>query len=122
MRARQRQSGAGRARARLVALIPALLAAGPVMAGETCIANRAGVPLLLVVDDLAGGRITATRAGAEPLCLDIPAGQDKSLVGVFADEAALEGCSRLSAPGRTEVLEAFSAFDNCRWRQPPPGG
>ena len=100
----------------------ATLKPGAGRAGETCITNRTGAPLLLVVDDLAGGRILETRAGAEPLCLDIPAGREKSLVGAFADENAVEGCSRLSAPGRSEVLEAFAAFDNCRWRHAPPGG
>ena len=106
------------------ALLLAGLAAStlPARAAPTCIVNRSGQALLLVVDDLAGGRISRTTAGSVPLCLEIPAGQGKALVGVFTGAAALEGCSRLSAPGRIETLEAFAAFDNCRWQNPPPGG
>ncbi len=36
-------------------------------------------------------------------------------VGVFENEDALEGCSRLAKAGKTEVLIAYASFDNCQW-------
>lgn len=122
MRARRWRERGIRGAVRALPLVLVLAPAAPARAEPGCIVNRTGTPLLLVVDDLDGRRVSRVVAGREPLCLDIPPGRGgKTLVGVFADETAIEGCSRLSAPGRTEILGAFAAFDNCRWLSETPG-
>ncbi|MFQ5624869.1 MAG: hypothetical protein ACE5FS_15910 [Paracoccaceae bacterium] len=44
-----------------------------------------------------------------------------SRIGVFYDEEALEGCTRLTRAGQSETLTGFTEFDNCEWADTPRG-
>lgn len=105
-------------------LLRGLILTGALLAGTVpasgapvCVVNRAGQDLLLMVDDLSGQRLVRLVSSGEDLCLPAAEGIEKAMVGVFASEDALEGCSRLTRPGQAETLLEFAEFDNCRWAE-----
>ena len=83
-------------------------------ANQICIQNNYPKRLLLTAEAKGGERKTKMLGQNEYLCIDA---QDVGTVGVFENEDALEGCSRLAKAGKTEVLIAYASFDNCAWRQ-----
>ena len=83
---------------------------------QICIQNNFPRELLLVAEAKGGERKLKTVGQAGILCVD--AGKEgKGTVGVFENEDALEGCSRLAGKGKTEVLIAYESFDNCAWKE-----
>jgi len=74
-----------------------------------------------VVDDLKGARKKALVNQGGQLCLAVDPDTDRAVVAVFADDQALEGCSRLTRPEQPEALLTFHEFDNCRWQTSPRG-
>jgi len=97
------------------------LGAFQAIGAPVCIDNQSGETLLLVVDDLAGHRITQTTDTGVALCLEASDTLTKTSVGVFASADAEEGCSRLTRPGQRETLIEFTEFDNCKWTPTPRG-
>lgn len=82
---------------------------------EICVQNNFPKDLLLVVDPKGGQRKLKTLGQSGVLCVD--AGTErKGTVGIFENEDALEGCSRLAKAGKTEVLIEYASFDNCAWK------
>ena len=96
--------------------------ANQAVGAPVCIENHTPEALFLVVDDMAGHRLGRAVTSGDGLCLEVPADRARAIVGVFADQDAVEGCSRLSRPGQTERLIAFAEFDNCQWAPTPRGG
>ncbi len=81
-----------------------------------CIENQDNRAAVFVVDAGALYRKVATLAPHERLCtpeFDTP---HNGTVGVFYDENAMEGCSRLTSAGKVEVLLQYNDFDNCAWQ------
>ncbi len=95
--------------------------ASQAVGAPVCIENDTREALFLVVDDLAGHRQGRVVTSGNRLCLEVPEDQARAMVGVFSDQDAVEGCSRLSRPGQIERLIAFAEFDNCRWAPTPRG-
>ncbi|NOX40215.1 MAG: hypothetical protein GXP05_06790 [Alphaproteobacteria bacterium] len=87
----------------------------PASGAPVCVVNFTDQDLLLMVDDLAGQRRVRLVTSGEELCLSASDAVNKAVVGVFASEDAIEGCSRLTRPGQVETLLDFMEFDNCRW-------
>lgn len=50
------------------------------------------------------------------LCTPEFASPTDGTVGVFYDEDAMEGCSRLTKAGQVQVLLEYHDFDNCAWQ------
>ncbi len=79
---------------------------------ETCVTNGTDHPHLFVIAAKDQARISATLASGEGLCHPAPNG---AILSVFADSEAIEGCSRLAKPGKSDTLLSFAEFDRCRW-------
>lgn len=99
----------------------AVAAAGPGLAAgqdtapdAVCIVNGSATPHVFVAEARGGERRVETLAPGARLCAG-GAGEEGGVVSVFEDAASFEGCSRLVAPGRTEVLEKYVDFDRCFW-------
>jgi cytochrome c2 len=87
-----------------------------IAASEICVENRSGKKLLFVVEAKGGGeRILKTLETQQMLCATEKMANGGGTVGVFQDEDALEGCSRLATSGKSERLVAYEPFDNCTW-------
>ena len=84
---------------------------------EICVENQSGKTLLFVVDVKGGKRVLETLEGGKNLCVPQAMADGGGTVGVFQDEDALEGCSRLAKAGVAERLVAYEPFDNCDWAQ-----
>jgi cytochrome c2 len=83
---------------------------------QICVQNNFPKELLLVAEAKGGERKIKTSGQSGVLC--VKAGEDgKGTVGVFENEDALEGCSRLAKAGKTEILIAYASFDNCKWQE-----
>ncbi len=87
-----------------------------VAAAEICVSNKSGQTLLFVVEAKNGARMLEILETGNKLCSPTPQVGDKGVVGVFVDEDALEGCSRLTRAGKTEILIGYAKFDNCEWQ------
>ncbi|MCF6321280.1 MAG: c-type cytochrome [Rhizobiaceae bacterium] len=86
------------------------------MKNQICVQNNFPKLLLLTAEATDGERQIKTVGQSGFLCVDN--GMTTSgTVGVFENEDALEGCSRLARTGKTEVLIAYASFDNCRWKE-----
>ena len=81
---------------------------------QICIQNNSSTTLLLTVEAGNGERQIKTLGNSGVLCIDSPEGSSGS-VGVFENEDALEGCSRLAKAGKTQVLVDYASYDNCKW-------
>ncbi len=84
---------------------------------EFCVTNQSTETYFFAADNgdgSASGRITATLAPGEKLC-NIAVSAKASFVSVFENVDALEGCSRLIAPGLSEGLIRYADFDRCEW-------
>lgn len=87
-----------------------------IAATDICVENRSGKTLLFVVEAKGGGeRVLKTLEAQQMLCAPEMMASGGGTVGVFQDEDALEGCSRLAASGKSERLIAYEPFDNCSW-------
>ena len=81
---------------------------------QICIQNNFPKQLLLSVEVKGGARKIQTLGEAGILCIE--GEKDSSgVVGVFENEDALEGCSRLAKAGKTQILLGYASFDNCKW-------
>jgi hypothetical protein len=105
-------------------LLRGLIFAGALLAGTipahsapVCVSNDTVRELVLMVDDLSGQRVVQPVLSGGELCLPTSNSVEKAIVGVFASEDAIEGCSRLTRPGQAETLLDFVEFDNCRWAE-----
>jgi hypothetical protein len=85
-----------------------------------CIENRDTRAAVFVVDAGAAYREVATLAPGARLCTPEFPTPTHGMVGVFYDENAMEGCSRLARAGAVHVLLKYNDFDNCKWL-PDPG-
>ena len=81
-----------------------------------CIENQDTRSAVFVVDAGAIYREVATLSPQERLCTPEFDSPHNGTVGVFYDENAMEGCSRLTSAGKVEVLLQYNDFDNCTWR------
>lgn len=105
----------------MIALFPAIFlalsfGAAPARAdtaSEICVLNDSDRPLLFAADPREGTRLLAPLAPQERLCAG-DAGQG-GVVSVYADAAAMEGCSRLVGPGGQDSLLRYAEFDRCAW-------
>ncbi len=88
-----------------------------VAATHICVENQSGKTLLFVVEAKGGERVVKTLNAAENLCTPQKMADAGGTVGVFLNEDALEGCSRLAKAGQAERLVAYEPFDNCTWAQ-----
>jgi len=82
---------------------------------QICVQNNFAKTLLLTAEARNGERQIRTVAQNGYLCVG-NATTTSGTVGVFENEDALEGCSRLAQAGKTEVLIAYASFDNCAWK------
>lgn len=82
---------------------------------DICVENSSGKKLLFVVEARGGERLMKTLTANQLLCTGEAITGKGGTVGVFVDEDALEGCSRLAAAGQAEKLIAYQPFDNCTW-------
>ena len=85
----------------------------PALGAPVCVTNMAEEKLLLVVDDGAGHRQTRQTPSGETVCLSVIGSVKKATDGVFADDTAEEGSSRLTRPGQREKLTGVTESDNC---------
>jgi len=92
-------------------------AAMPIAASDICVENQSGKKMLFVVEAKGGERVLKTLDGSGNLCAPEATAGAGGTVGVFQDEDALEGCSRLAKAGTAERLIAYEPFDNCSWVQ-----
>ena len=83
-------------------------------ADEVCVANRTAETFLFAAQAPDGTRVVQTLGPGEVLCSD-GSGPGRGVVSVYEGADALEGCSRLVAPGRTEALLRYVDFDRCAW-------
>jgi cytochrome c2 len=81
---------------------------------QICIQNNFPKKLLLVAEAKNGRREVKTVNLAGVLCVGAEKDGNGS-VGVFENEDAFEGCSRLARAGKTQVLITYASFDNCKW-------
>ncbi|MFC3119330.1 hypothetical protein [Jhaorihella thermophila] len=111
--------------ARLVPILMCVLALWPATDGRAgtaghavCILNATSRPLLLVAEAPDGTRAAAEVAPGKALCSRAkrPA-TGNGMVGAFTDIDEIEGCSRLTRPGRTQVLVEYHDFDRCIWSE-----
>ena len=118
----------GARRHRLFFLIGALglLPPGTARAQDTadtdaiCIRNATSDTLYFVAEATGGARMADTVAPGGILCAGgrhpvTGPGTGRGTVAAFADIDAIEGCSRLAEPGKTQVLIEYQDFDRCRW-------
>ncbi len=84
---------------------------------DICVENQSGKELLFVVEAKGGERVLETLENKQNLCTPQAMADAGGTVGVFQDEDALEGCSRLAKAGRAERLVAYEPFDNCSWAE-----
>ena len=87
-----------------------------ISSSNICIQNESDQMLVFSAEAKSGAQMIAMLGNGEILCAPSPVANDTGTVGVFETEDSIEGCSRNAAAGKTEILEAFSAFDNCKWR------
>ena len=87
-------------------------------ATAVCVENTSDDELLFVAEANGGERKVRTLSAGETLCADAPISGGNGTVGVFENENALEGCSRLAIAGKPERLVRYMAFDNCTWAKP----
>lgn len=101
-------------------LVILLTVALPGMAGaaEICVQNQTEERLLFLAEGT--GRVLVYLEQGGELCTS-EAETGNSRIGVFIDEDALEGCTRLTRAGQTETLIAFTEYDNCEWTETPRG-
>ncbi len=88
-----------------------------VASSDVCVENQSGKSLLFVVEAKGGARVLKTLGAKQNLCAPQAMAGAGGTVGVFTDENALEGCSRLAKAGKAERLIAYEPFDNCTWAQ-----
>ncbi len=81
---------------------------------QICIQNKFPKELLLTAESKNGQRQIKMLGQNGVLCVSAST-NSSGTVGVFENEDALEGCSRLAKTGKTEVLIDYASFDNCRW-------
>lgn len=86
-----------------------------ISSSEICVQNESGQMLIVSAEADSGAAITGLLNSGEELCAPSPISEDTGAVRVFESEDAVEGCSRLAKTGKTEVLLAYSSFDNCKW-------
>lgn len=82
--------------------------------GSFCIANASDQELFFVTETREGTRNFATLATGGQLCSVVTQAKD-GIVGVFHDENALEGCSRIIGTGTSEAMLEYAEFDRCGW-------
>lgn len=102
------------------ALAVAVATAPPVLAQNAtsvCIENAGEEELVFVAEAHRGERNVQRVAPGGLLCAEAPTAGGRGTVGVFESEDALEGCSRLTAAGKTERLIGYASFDNCKWAE-----
>ncbi len=92
-------------------------AAMPISITDICVENQSGKSLLFVVEAKGGDRVMKILNAFENLCAPQATAGAGGTVGVFQDEDALEGCSRLAKAGNAERLISYEPFDNCSWAQ-----
>ncbi|WP_084863698.1 hypothetical protein [Salibaculum halophilum] len=83
-------------------------------ADQVCVGNRTDEPFLFAAQAPGGTRVVETLRPGEVLCSE-GTGSGRGVVSVYEGADALEGCSRLVAPGRTEALLRYVDFDRCAW-------
>ena len=81
---------------------------------EICLQNKQTKTLLFTVESNSGQRLVKMVEENATLCVSSDE-NSSGTVGVFENEDALEGCSRLAKSGKTQTLIAYASFDNCKW-------
>ncbi len=81
---------------------------------QICIQNKFPKTLLFIAEAKNGQREVKMIKENATLCVNANKNSGGT-VGVFENEEALEGCSRLAKTGNTETLIAYASFDNCEW-------
>ncbi|MGR3759374.1 hypothetical protein ACUXV3_04490 [Roseobacteraceae bacterium NS-SX3] len=84
-------------------------------AAEVCAENGADGSYFFAVEAAQGSRETAVLEPGQQICASGGAAGDRAVVSVFPDAEHLEGCSRLTPMGQTEVLIRYVDFDRCEW-------
>ncbi|PCI06136.1 MAG: hypothetical protein COB78_04710 [Hyphomicrobiales bacterium] len=82
-------------------------------AGKICVTNDSDTTLLFVAEASNGKRSNKALAPKQTHC--IASADANGTIGVFENEDALEGCSRLAKTGTPERLVSYTPFDNCAW-------
>ena len=83
------------------------------VAGKICVTNDSDTTLLFVAEASNGARSTKILAPKQTHC--IASVDEGGTIGVFENEDALEGCSRLATSGIPERLISYTPYDNCAW-------
>ena len=83
------------------------------VAGKICVTNGSDTTLLFVAEASNGTRSTKILAPKQTHC--IASVDEGGTIGVFENEDALEGCSRLATSGIPERLISYTPYDNCAW-------
>lgn len=81
--------------------------------GKICVTNESDATLLFVAEAGNGARSNKTLGPKQTHC--IASAETNGTIGVFENEDALEGCSRLAKTGTPERLISYTPFDNCAW-------
>jgi len=97
----------------------ALPAAAQSPATGFCIQNGSAESLLFVVNVAKIYRKLQLLAPQESLCTPEFDTSPGGFVSVFTSQQALEGCSRLTAPGSVQILLEYHDFDRCLWQTSP---
>ena len=84
-----------------------------------CIDNADSRAAVFVVDAGEAYREVANLPPGARLCTPEFSVPTNGTVGVFYDENAIEGCSRLTKAGQVQVLLKYNDFDNCAWQISP---
>lgn len=90
-----------------------------VLAGEearVCVENGSGERRFFVAEAADGSREAATLAPGGQLCAAGGEPGARAVVSVFENPQHLEGCSRLTPMGQSEMLIRYVDFDRCEWR------
>ncbi|SPH17650.1 hypothetical protein DEA8626_01174 [Defluviimonas aquaemixtae] len=93
-------------------LIAVIVHAAPVMA-DICVTNAGDQRMLFAAETDDGERIVGWLEPGGRLCAP---GDGAGRVSVFESEDTLEGCTRLVAPGGSDTLLRYVAFDRCLWQ------
>lgn len=80
--------------------------------GQLCVTNAAKLEHLFAVETADGTRVVEMLAPNGKLCAQGDAG---GKVSVFESADGFEGCTRIVAANRSEIMYEYAEFDRCAW-------
>ncbi len=80
--------------------------------GQVCVTNAEDQARFFAVEAMGGQRVAQSLAPNETLCTD---GAKGGKVSVFKTSDGFEGCTRIVAADRSEIMYEYAEFDRCAW-------